>query len=111
MDGDLNDLVETWIKLQVSTQKCGVNSPETDALFWAHKKLDSICRKDANLALSLIRKIQELTDDDFVLENLAAGPLEDLLVRHGREIITEIEAIAKADTKFRLLLQMVWQNS
>ena len=43
--------------------------------------------------------------------NLSAGPIEDLLVRHGDHFIDRIEEQAKADPEFSDLLEGVWQNS
>jgi hypothetical protein len=45
-----------------------------------------------------------------VLGNLAAGPLEDLLVYQGPLIIDKVEALAAADPAFRRLLSGVWRN-
>ena len=40
--------------------------------------------------------------------NLAAGPLEDLLVRHGAQVISEIEASANQDDLFLFVVSGVW---
>jgi hypothetical protein len=42
--------------------------------------------------------------------NLAAGPLEDLLSRHGAAIIDTVELEARQRKKFRELLSGVWRN-
>jgi hypothetical protein len=49
--------------------------------------------------------------DENVLDNLAAGPLETLLVRHGRDIIDRVENEAKSDPRFKDLLLGVWGNA
>lgn len=46
-----------------------------------------------------------------VFQNLAAGPLEELLSRHGAELIEEIEVEARRSPEFNLLLGGVWKNS
>ena len=38
------------------------------------------------------------------------GPLEDLLVYHGPDVIDKIEALATSDPEFRGLLGGVWRN-
>lgn len=48
---------------------------------------------------------------NLVIENLAAGPLEDLLSYAGEAYIDEIEQLAKDDPKFRSVLGGVWQNN
>lgn len=39
---------------------------------------------------------------------VAAGPLEDVLEAHGPAVITHLEAIAKIDPRFRLMLSGTW---
>lgn len=43
--------------------------------------------------------------------NLAAGPLETLLVRHGRDVLERVEAEAKSNPSFKDLLDGVWGNA
>jgi hypothetical protein len=43
-------------------------------------------------------------------QNLAAGPLEDLLGSHGAELIEQVEVEARRNPSFNLLLGGVWQN-
>lgn len=42
---------------------------------------------------------------------LAAGPLEDLLSANGADLISTVEAEARADKRFRWALGGVWQSS
>ena len=69
-----------------------------------------MCRHEPALALQVIRDILHRDSSDKVVENLAAGPLEDLLVYHGPDVIDEIEALAAGDPEFRCLLGGVWRN-
>jgi hypothetical protein len=48
---------------------------------------------------------------DAHLELLAAGPLEDLLSKHGSAFIDRVEALARADSKFARVLGGVWQHT
>ncbi|WP_310446095.1 DUF6869 domain-containing protein [Thiobacillus sp.] len=43
-------------------------------------------------------------------QNLAAGPLEDLLSDHGRDLIEQVETEARRNPNFNLLLGGVWQG-
>jgi hypothetical protein len=52
---------------------------------------------------------EELTDRQTAL--LAAGPLEDLLARHGAAYIERVETEARQRPKFRHLLGGVWRSS
>ena len=48
---------------------------------------------------------------DKILGMLAAGPLEDLLARHGRTVIARVETEARRQPLFAKLLGAVWQNA
>jgi hypothetical protein len=41
---------------------------------------------------------------------LAAGPLEGLLVHHGRAFVDEVEILARRSPEFRLLLNGTWHS-
>jgi hypothetical protein len=96
LESSKEDLVETWI---ISTKT-----------FWANTRVSELCRHEPALALQVIRDILRRDSSDKVVENLAAGPLEDLLVYHGPDVIDEIEALATSDPEFRGLLGGVWRN-
>jgi hypothetical protein len=96
LESSEEDLVENWI---VSTKT-----------FWANTRLSELCRHEPALALQVICDILRRDSSDKVVENLAAGPLEDLLVYHGPVVIDEVEALANGDPEFRGLLGGVWRN-
>lgn len=76
--------------------------------------LNRLVRESPNDALSVIQFINTgiaEKNDYELLSNLAAGPLEDLLVRNGSKVIDRIEVIAKEDSEFRKCLGGVWQNA
>ena len=45
------------------------------------------------------------------LGKLAAGPLEDLLSKHGHAFIDRVELLARSNSKFAWLLGGVWQHT
>ena len=65
--------------------------------------------------------IADYTEDDLFTEadtegrrvvgNLAAGPLEDLLARHGKDMIEAIETEARRDRRMAWAVGCVWQNA
>lgn len=55
--------------------------------------------------------IDSSTEAKEILGNLGAGPLEDLLAKHGEALIDEVEAEANRDRRFFWTLACVWQNS
>ena len=109
MDQELRQrLIQAWIEHHKAQRASG---KVPDATFWAWEKLDTICDRDPNLCFSLILEILAVDKSEAVIENLSAGPLEDLLVRHGRTVIERIETEAKVNPDFRLLLGGVWRNT
>ena len=101
-------LIATWIKHHKDSRASGTVPDET---FWAWEELDRLCSIDPDAALATILQILATDQSDVVSENLAAGPLEDLLVRHGKEFIDRIELEATKNPAFKLLLGGVWENA
>ena len=48
--------------------------------------------------------------EERVVYNLAAGPLEDLLTRHGKEVIDRVDQLANQDDAFLKLVGGVWPD-
>ena len=113
MDKNHSRLVQAWKSYTEATVKYGVGSPEAKSLFWAFDEMVDLVRDKPFDAFEVILEILRITDEERILANLAAGPLEELLVEHGPEMIERILALAKSDSdpKFRDLLQGVWGNS
>lgn len=108
MDKDERDrLVRSWIALQDFPQKSG----QYDQLFWAHEKLWDLSQDQPDDCFAVILAILSYNTTDNILQNLAAGPLEDLLVANGAELIDQIELEASKNIAFRKLLGGVWQNA
>ncbi len=76
---------------------------------WASRRVDEIVRNEPNQALELtLMLLKKAGDDDRVLAYIAAGPLEDLLKRHGIQVIKRIEKEADGDSRLQLALSGVW---
>lgn len=100
-------LVKDWVALQKAPRE----SKEYDRLFWAFDKMVELANKNPQECLDVVIAIlNEAHDDDFILANLAAGPLEELLVAHGTELIDAIESLSNQDPNFKKLLGGVWKN-
>jgi hypothetical protein len=85
------------------------NEAET---FWAFEELSRLVKDDPTRAWAVIlRVLESAQQNQEVLDNLAAGPLESLLVYHGIGIIEWVEAQAKSDLRFKELLLGVWGNA
>jgi hypothetical protein len=109
---DREDLVRTWIDRHADPALLEISqSKQPDNRFWAWQKLDSLCRDEPELAWSVILEILQRSSSEQVRENLAAGPLENLLTKHGYRFIDRVEAEAWRNADFRELLAGVWQNA
>ncbi len=102
-----NEIAKCWIKLTLSKE----HSEDHRDNFWSFDILNDLCDNDPNRCYKIISIIRSLDGSDIVLANLAAGPLEDLLSKHGEEFIDRIEKDVFSDAQFKKLLGAVWQNS
>ncbi len=100
-------LVETWKNFCSSKEKPG----EEHRSFWAYEALDRLCDEEPERGLAITIAICDSTEDEFVLANVAAGPLEDLLARHGNRVVDQLESWARQEIKHRRVLASVWKNS
>ena len=100
------DIAKAWVAMH----KAEKGSEARDANFWAYMLLDDLRDSDLERCWKIINEIKRIDDSDFMLSNLAAGPIEDLLVNSGSIFIERIEACAKVDERFRSMLGMVWKN-
>jgi len=82
---------------------------KADTNFWAYERLDELVKFAPELAFEVILALLNQTENEDVLENLAAGPLEDLIRTHGKNFIQRFEVEANENAKFRDLLRGVWQ--
>jgi hypothetical protein len=100
-------LAKAWIDLQRAER----GMKDDDPRFAAHVALDELRTADPERCWSVILMIFELDQSDRLLANLAAGPLEDLLVTHGERVIGRVETLARQEPRFRFTIQMVWRNA
>lgn len=103
-----SQLAKAWVRYMLLPDE---SQTERRSLFEAYSKLDECVSFDPEEAWNTIQKIYALNSSDSILAALAAGPVEDLLARHGEKFIDRVEALAKSDAIFRKLLGGVWQNS
>ncbi|MDQ1835158.1 DUF6869 domain-containing protein [Massilia scottii] len=82
---------------------------KADTNFSAYEKFDELVKFAPEIAFEVILALLSQTENEDVLENLAAGPMEDLVRLHGKEFIQRFEVKASENSKFRELLSGVWQ--
>src|SRR4051812_17410802 len=69
------------------------------------------CFEDPDAAWQAIIRLSREPLTDHQTAALAAGPLEELLARHGPAYIERAETEARQRPKFRHLLGGVWRNA
>jgi hypothetical protein len=99
-------IAENWIRLHQLPK----DAPERNSFLWASARLNDLCRDEPEDAWQAIDLIRRSDSSDLILSNLAAGPVEDLLAKHGDAFIDRIEELAAKDREFRKLLGAVWRN-
>ena len=101
--------IEAWASAYVEYYR-QPNRADDDPLWWA---IERFMPRDADPedCWCAILEILSRHPSGDVIAVLAAGPLEDILVRHGPRFIDRIEQLSKEDPAFRDLLGGVWQNS
>ena len=103
---ELLGLADAWIVYYLSP----VGSPAKEATAWATDLYDLEYHDPETLWL-LILAIHARNQSPRIQEVLSAGPVEDLLAKHGDKFIERVEAQARQDAKFAKLLGGVWKNS
>lgn len=83
----------------------------TDQTFWAVEELMCMCDEQPERAWPVVRKLAELATSEEDFGKIGAGPLEDLLAKHGVIFIERIERAAKSDASFKRCLSHTWQNA
>lgn len=93
--------------------KADENSPEREANDWVSFLLFESVTVDnkPDLVWQFILEVYRRDLNDELISVLAAGPLEDLLVRYGPDYIDRIETLARQDLKFNHILGGVWKNT
>lgn len=102
------DIAINWLQNCRDAIAFGSSSATADKTFWAYEKLDELCSKEPLRALKIVREIFELNPEERVIANLAAGPLEDLLVRHGLELMPHLRQYIRENKELSKLLEGVW---
>lgn len=95
----LRDLAERWL-----------TSPNGE---WTEdsEELRRLTEHDPDRALKVIFCATQLTTEPLILANLAAGPLEDFLGRHGERYLEVFHTLALREQRLREVLDGVWQGA
>ena len=100
---DLDLLADNWIEYWLGDSAKRIELSEATDLY------DLTYEKPEQLWL-LILKIHHRDQSIAIQQVLAAGPIEDLLAKHGDAFIDRVEVEAGRDPLFAKLLGGVWKN-
>ena len=100
-------LASTWLEYHLSGE-------EKD--FWAVEELQSLAACNFEEAWKVIRAINAIKVNDphweeFIDGCLAAGPLEDLIVKFGDKLIHQIELESQKNPKLRKQLGLIYKRN
>lgn len=111
---DIANLAQRWLRYFGNLPKQSAHTDQDllpDDDFEVVEALDRLIKTDCDIAWLVIVEICKGAESDLDLANLAAGPLEDLLVKHGAEIIERVEQYSALNSKFKEALSGVWKNA
>jgi hypothetical protein len=77
-------------------------------VYWAYDALADLIDRDPVLGWEMILELVHRATPGRVFDLVAAGPLEDLVAWHGREVIGLIEQRVRDDEDLRGALSRVW---
>lgn len=107
MSEDDASIAGDWIKYHYLPKREMTSSP----LFAAWERLNDLVREEPEGALRIIKEIVRLDQSEWILANVAAGPVEDLLCYHGPQLIERIEELARRDPTVKKMLGAVWPRN
>jgi hypothetical protein len=100
------ELAEAYLR----NHKARTQEPRSFDDFWAFSEVCDIVRHDPEGGWQVTSILLEMAMTDEVLAYVAAGPLEDLLKKHGSVMIDRIESLARKNDRLQLALSGLWIN-
>lgn len=97
-----SELVQSWIRYHVEGRK------DSDPLFAACEQVMDVVDREPEAAWVLTLELIAAAPDDWVLANIAAGPLEDLIRKAPEVFADRVELEARRSPSFRRCLTGVW---
>jgi len=105
---EFDEIVNAWI----AGGSAEPGSTEYEANWWAISEVsDWSMEGRGELLWRFIVAAYQRDPPDKVVAVLAAGPVEDLLAKHGGEFIDRVVELARKDPKFNYVLGGVWRSS
>lgn len=101
-DTDVVAIANGWLE-----ETGDVNRTEAQPFY---NTLDDLVRYEPETAWNIVQTMMQRDVSDEILSNIAAGPVEDILAKHGPIFIGRIELAARQKPVFRKMLGGVWRN-
>jgi hypothetical protein len=103
-----DQFIDAWLAGTVA----GPGTSDYETSWWAIEAVLALPQDDPEATWQFVLAVLQRNPlDRLALANLAAGPLEDLLVHHGPDYIERVEARAQSDVDFNELLGGIWKNA
>jgi len=106
MNNVFDKLVDAWI-----SEHNNYRTEQVPSIGWGYRELNRLVQQEPFAALRVIDSIVRKDNSDPIMEVLAAGPLENILVLHGSIILSELTKFARENASFRDLLGGVWGDA
>jgi len=100
---------DNWITAYIDVYDNNGDRDENHPSYWAIERFVDLEAEFPETCWVAILTIVAKKPSQRILDNLASGPMEELLELHGAEFIDRIEKEARANLGFRNLLQNVWE--
>jgi uncharacterized protein DUF6869 len=95
----LTELVDAYLRYAREKREEG---------FWAWDELTKLVLHEPETAWEVVTMLVERANDPAELAYVAAGPLEDLIHRHGARLVDRMEVQSRRSAQFRRALGAVW---
>lgn len=107
---EISQIAQTWIKRyeKMNLEEDGAAFIPDESTFWSFSVISDLVRHCPEKAFLVIDEVLRLSDNDAVLCNLTAGPLEELLAKYGDAVMPQIEPRVKNSRKFRDLFSWMY---
>lgn len=103
-------MMPVYAKKWITLVNMDTDSPEYDLLFNELMPVMDWPSENPDLCWEFIQEVLNQTDDEKILYDLAAGPIESVLAHNPHKSIVILEDLSKKLPKLRNILDGVWQN-
>lgn len=105
------DLIDAyWKQYALSTSGDRAARLEASNWLWAWEDVERATEDADGDVVELLIDLADAAPDTQALASLGAGPIEDLIERHGEAFADRIDEAARRHANFRTALRSVWYN-